>query len=452
MNAAEVTSPAPQRKRLRLRAGGTGGVGGANPLAVLTLQPRRADAVWTRAEWTALCVHLHNANENLRYVMGFRDEYDRTRYVRSKRMPFARAISWAWTSISGSPRSRLAYVPFSTNDREQSRWGGLDFDAHQEGQADRARELAFAAFRLLLNVPDLCLILETSGSGGWHLWAISTEFHSNQDWIRFLKSVAGAIGAPISAGICEIFPPDSLPSKFGKGMRAPGCYNPRTESCSQIIWENTRSCLESVLSGNSKTRPLICSGLQDELPDIERSSLSLPPYRGAELLQKLGITAGGTRNGKLASLVGEVFHQVGHAVARRLAEDQFRTATVRPKATQPEHMASFEQLWTGLASNWAAALSPAEREVFTRLETENERDAFRIVRSFERKAKQDGAADFPIVRDSLAARLGISGPGAAKIRDKLAKLGAIRKTANYVPNKFAARFKWLTRGPDGFDK
>ena len=59
-----------------------------------------------------------------------------------------------------------------------------------------------------------------------------------------------------------------------------------------------------------------------------------------------------------------------------------------------------------------------------------------------RKAEQDGAADFPIVRDNLAERLGITGKGAAGIRDKLAKLGAIEKTADYVPNKFAARYGW----------
>jgi hypothetical protein len=106
-------------------------------------------------------------------------------------------------------------------------------------------------------------------------------------------------------------------------------------------------------------------------------------------------------------------------------------------------MASFDDLWSGLVEDWKSNLSAAERQLFTRLETANERDAFRIVRSFARKAEQDGAADFPIVRDSLAARLGITGKGAAGIRDKLARLGAISKTVNYVPNKAAARFKWL---------
>lgn len=138
-----------------------------------------------------------------------------------------------------------------------------------------------------------------------------------------------------------------------------------------------------------------------------------------------------------------MFHQVGRDVAQRLAATQFRTKTATTNAEEPEHMASFEKLWAGLAEKWAATLSTTEREIFKRLETENERDAFRIVRSYARKADQDGAADFPIVRDNLAARLGITGNGAAGIRDKLARLGAIEKTADYVPNKFAARFRWL---------
>jgi hypothetical protein len=325
--------------------------------------------------------------------------------------------------------------------------GGMDFDAHH-GESGRARELALAAFRVLLNAPGLAVILETSGSGGWHVWTIALDFHDTREWIRMLKSVADTIGAPVTAGVCEIFPPDSLPSRFGKGMRAPGCWNPGTDTCSQIVWENCRTSLESVLSGKSKIAPLNCKDLQVHFPDTKKeTSFSVPLYREAELLQRLGITATGTRNGKLGTLVGMAFHQTGYTVARRLAEAQFRTKTAPTKASEAEHLESFEKHWTGLAEKWNATLSAAEREIFTRLETENERDAFRIVRSFARKAVQDGAADFPVVRDSLAERLGVTGKGAAWIRDKLAKLGIIAKTADYVPNKFAARYKWFLSTP-----
>jgi hypothetical protein len=403
--------------------------------------------VWTQSEWTALCDHLHNGNDATRFVMGFRDADGCKRYVKSKKLTVARAISWSWQSISGTPKSRLAFVPYSTNDRQQSRWGGLDFDAHN-GEADRARELALAAFRVLLNEPDLAVILETSGSGGWHVWAISPDFHDTREWIRLLKSVVSTIGTVIAAGVCEIFPPDSLPSRFGKGMRAPGCWNPGTETCSEIIWENVRTSLESVLSRKSKTTPLDCKCLETHFPDTEKeNSFLVFLYRERELLHKLGITVTATRNAKLSGLVGEVFHQVGRGVAQRLAVAQFRNKTAATKAEEPAHLASFEKLWAGLAEKWTATLSPAEREIFTRLETENERDAFRIVRSFARKANQDAAADFPIVRDNLAERLGITGKGAAWIRDRLGSLGVIKRTAEYKPNKAAARYEWLLGHP-----
>ena len=415
---------------------------GLNTFAVMGWQPKQADTVWTRSELAALYEHLHNGNDKTHFVMGFRDKDGCKKYVRSKTLPVHRAISWAWSSIAGLPKSRLAFVPYSTNDRQQSRWGGMDFDAHN-GESERARELAFAAFRVLLNEPDLAVILEMSGSGGWHVWAISPDFHETQEWIRLLKFVVVTIGTTVAAGVCEIFPPDSLPSRYGKGMRAPGSWNPGTNDFSQIVWENCRTSLKSVLSGKSKITPLNHNGLESHFPEIKKEdSFSVSLYRESELFQKLGISVTGTRNDKLSSLVGEVFHQVGRGMAQRLAVQQFRTKTATTKADEVEHMASFEKLWAGLADEWAATLSAAEREIFTRLETENERDAFRIVRSYARKAEQDGAADFPIVRDNLGDRLGITGKGAAWIRDKLARLGAIVKTVNYVPNKSAARYKW----------
>ena len=424
--------------------------GGASPLALLSCQPQPAGAVWTRAEWTSLCNHLHNGNSPMHFVMGFRDKEGLKKYVRSKLLPVDRAISWAWSSFAGAPKSRLAFVPYSTNEAQQSRWGGLDFDAHGEtifgkksGPSDRARELALAAFRVLLNLPGVAVILETSGSGGWHVWVISPDFHAIGEWVRLLKSVAALIGTVVASGVCEIYPPDSLPSRFGKGLRAPGCWNPSTDTCSEIVWENTHTSLENVLSRKSKTQPCSDSNLQKQFLDKERSISFSPPLYRQEQFQRFSITAARTRNDKLGSLVGDVFYQVGRGMAQRLAAEQFLIKTVATKASETEHMVSFEKLWQGMADKWTASLSTAEREIFARLETENERDGFRILRSFARKAEQDGKPDFPIVRDNLGQRLGITGNGAAGIRDKLVTLGAIAKTANYVPNKFSARFKWL---------
>ena len=86
---------------------------------------------------------------------------------------------------------------------------------------------------------------------------------------------------------------------------------------------------------------------------------------------------------------------------------------------------------------------PNEHEAYDRLEGENLRDAFRIIRSFERKAQRDESDDFAIARDNLAARLGVTGKGAAWIRDRLVELKVIVRTQEYKPNRSAARYRWL---------
>ena len=413
-----------------------------NSAALLSWEPKPATAVWTQAEWTLLSEHLHNGNPETHFIMGFREADGSKRYVRSKNMTVKKAMAWGWSSIARCPQKRLAFVPYAQNQRGHSRWGGMDFDAHH-GEADRARELAWAAFRCLLSMRDLAVILETSGSGGWHVWAISAEFHEVGEWVRLLTQVAGAIGTVIAAGVCEIFPHAASGLRYGKGMRAPGSWNPSTDQCNQIVWENTLTSLDLVHSGKSKNGSLICNGLASDFPDREKSFLSLPPYRGVELLKKFGITMTATRNQKLGELVGEVFHQVGHATARRLAERQFSQKTAATQATESEHLKSFEVLWEGLAGQWISSLTAAESRIYGQLQSENERDVFRIIRSYARKAKAEGLTDFPIARDNLAERIGVTGKGAAWIRDKLARLGAITKTAKYVPNKSATRYRWI---------
>ena len=67
----------------------------------------------------------------------------------------------------------------------------------------------------------------------------------------------------------------------------------------------------------------------------------------------------------------------------------------------------------------------------------------------KRKAAEDNSADFPIVRDNLGERVGITGKGAGLMRKKFVGLGIIVETVPFVPNKAAARFRWLlTETPD----
>jgi len=136
-------------------------------------------------------------------------------------------------------------VPYSQNSERQSRWAAFDFDAH-DGNCDRARALAFESFRRLMDIQGISIILEGTGSGGWHVWAVAKEFHRVDDWVSLLKRVATEIGAVIQAGVCEIFPPDSSQMEFGNGVRAPGCWNPGTDTLSEIFWHNTEPLISQL--------------------------------------------------------------------------------------------------------------------------------------------------------------------------------------------------------------
>ncbi len=406
--------------------------------AILNLQGKPANAVWTCQEFTKLCQHLHNDNGSTRYIMGFNKDGEK-KYVRSKTLLSSKAISWAWSTINGRSKSGLAFVPYSMNQDKLSRWCAWDFDAH-DGNRKRANDFALAAFRRLLG-ENLFLILESSGQG-WHLWAIAKDFHPVQDWVRLLKDVARFIGAPIEPGVCEIFPPDTLATGLGKGMRVPGSWNPGTGTINEIFWENTQVLL-------SHLSPADLRDIPPQLTDIERnlsfSSSSAPLYREWERnwFNQYSIKTVSTRNDQLSGLVGEMFHQVGRTMAGRLVEAQFNTKAVATKATLADHQYSFSLLWDGLREKWLATLTDRERSQFRGLTTETERDGFRIVRGYHRYSEAQKQADFPIAVENLGERLGLTKQGASEMRKKFVAVGILELTLPYRPNKTAARYKWL---------
>jgi hypothetical protein len=427
---------------------------------LLGVQGRPANDIWTKAEWTNLCRHLNNENGDFRFIMGTR-KHGIKLYWRSKRLPLEKAIYWGWDSICGKSKTRAAFTPYSKNNRQQSRWGAMDWDAHN-GEEQRAWGFALHAFRLLVTMnSDLFIVLEHSGSG-LHLWAIAKEFKPVGWWVRLLKKIAAAIGAPIRDGVCEIYPSDNLPerSPFGVGMRAPGSWNPGTEKANNIFWQNLHDLLAAIDQN-------ACSDPSARLTNQQKKFLLRPEgpipkrsregprgagkagrkmnlYRWDEWREKFAITTPATRNNQLKELVGEVFWQVGSWMARRMAEEQFTSKVVQTVANLESHMASFEALWRGMNRTWLKTLSKAERERYDRLETQNLRDAFRIVRSYRRKADIDDSAEFAIAAENLGNRLGITTQGACDIRKELQRAGVVRKTREYQPHVSAAYYCWTS--------
>jgi hypothetical protein len=419
--------------------------------ALCSIQGKPALEIWPLQDLGRLWQHLHNGNGRFDYVMGFRDKgTGEKQYKRSRKVPVERALSWALATVQGgkTPEKSLAFVPYSTNAGQMSRWGGFDFDAHG-GELERARRFAFDAFRHLLNC-ESATILETSGSGGWHVWGISPEFKPVAHWIRLLKGIARDIGAPIESGICEIFPPDTISRGYGKGMRAPGAWNPSTNTFSEIFWQNADGLiagLPPLVSGKFRRIGEVGVSYSETSPIEKEISLFLLPLSAlGELIggaDSYRISRTATRREKLKALVGASFHQVSRIVAEHLARAQFAEKNVTTNADEAEHMKNFAELWEWKEKPWLDSLGQAEREKFLALSTDAERGAFRIIRSYARKAAQDGNADFPIVRDNLGRRIGITGKGAGLLRGKFTRLCIIKPTVPYKPNVAAARFRWL---------
>lgn len=421
---------------------------------------RPALEIWTRKELSALYHFLHNDNGPFDWAMGFLDrETLKPRFTRSKKVAASRGMSWAIASLSSDKleTKRIAFAPYASNADGMSRWGALDFDAH-DGDESRAREFAFAATECLRSM-NFTVILESSGSGGWHVWALAPEFRCVNQWIRLLKLVARDIGAEIKSGICEIFPSDSIRSGLGKALRAPGTRNPKTQSLSLIHWQNVESLLTG-LSGKVSSVETSRIGELARLPSVSSSiekKTSLFSFSSLkEGLRPLGIPVAfsiqkrATRHEQLSALVGATFWLCSKVYGQKLAELQLAEATASTNASASEHREDFLSLWAGMESAWFASMPSDARAKFDLLTTDAERDAFRIIENFARLSGDTEADDFPIGRDNLAARLAMTGKGAGQLRMRFVKLGILQQTAQYRPNVAAARYRWNLQIPDAY--
>jgi len=390
---------------------------------VLVGHAKKADVVFTPRQWFAMCAHMMNENPANFFLMPYRDKNGTAK--------FAKAFK------AKSPAS-IGFYP--TNSQRRSRWAAMDFDMHDDDQM-RARDLALKAFSVLYRQPQLCVALTASAGdpvhSGWHLFIFTAEFFPCDEWTRLLRQVADQIGAPVKSGVCEIFPDECR--GIGRGIRAPGTWNPKSDECGLILHETFSAFLHAELSVTSKEGNASLS-VRCNTREGDQITPSSELFRGehGEWVPAFAITAPRSRHAKLEALVGTAFFQVSMKVARQNAERQFHEATPAPAATLSEHLAEFNDLWAGMERIWRKKLYAAEREKINSLATDNNREAFRITRNWS----QADSPDFRIVCASLANRLGVTLKTASNIRRHFCSLGILRKTAEYVPHKFSARYEW----------
>jgi hypothetical protein len=395
---------------------------------VLLGHAKRADVVFTPRQWFSLCIHMMNENPSNFFLMPYRDKDGEPKFAKAYNANVDDRIQWAWDTITGRAKSPASIGFYPTNPRRQSRWAAMDFDSHDDDQM-RARDLAHKAFAHLIREPNLYVALTTSAGdpqhSGWHLFIFTAEFYPCEDWSRLLRQVADQIGAPVIPGVCEIFPDGSR--GIGHGIRAPGTWNPKNGQCGLLL----RESFSRLLTLSSPKEELCFLGTRST---TREEKLSLPSS------ESFKITAPGTRHSKLLELVGALFLQCGREVARKIAESQHTEASPAPVASLDEHLTEFDLAWAGMQRQWLRKLSPAEGTKFGALTTDNERDAFKILRNWS----QTDSPDFKAHCRTLGERLGITLPGAANIRRRFCSARIMRQTKPYVPHKLAARYRWIT--------
>jgi hypothetical protein len=412
---------------------------------VLVGHAQKADVVWTRDDFLALCEHMMNCNDRNFFLIPYRKEDGTAHFAKAKTARADRRASWAWDTINGRAKHPASIGFYPRNAEGKTRWGALDFDAHNDN-GERARELALAAFQILYRHPQLFVVLATSGSEGWHLFVFTHDFHDCSKWDRLLRQVAALIGVTIEKGVLEIFPCETR-GHLGYPIRAPGTWNPKHDSFSLIAFENISPFLRAHKEEGKRVSLSYRSKDGADGADLTYRSEEWV-YRGEfdEWRVRFSITERRTRRNKLKAMVDHIFRQVGRAVARRNAELQYDEKTAPTAAGRSEHLKEFDELWGWWETRWLGELSESQREKFEALrEDSTDREAFRVIRNFAQLSSNEGN-DFRIVAEQLAKRLGVTLQSACNIRRRFCAAGILEQTAEYVPQKLAARFTWILAG------
>ena len=422
-------------------------------------EARRADVIWSEGDFKALCEHMLNDNPPDYFLSAWIDKASaQPRFAKAPRWSRAdKRASWAWATITGKAKVPTAIGFYPSNPEQKSRWAAIDFDAHN-GEHEQARKRALEGFSLLLQQPQLYLILCASGNG-YHLFIYTRELNPVGQWIVLLQQVCGWMGVPIADGTCEIFPNERAESqRTGKAIRAPGTWNPKNDMFSLIEAETVRPLLETL------PRTWSC-GVGKANRALPRNSTALSLHKSTNtyfftthtgstepiverLLARYPIEQKGTRNGVLVQLIGDLIHKFGREAAERIVEEHYRRYQPNIGSPLDEHLRDFAAAWDGMCKKLVDSLSPEEQRAFNALNTEHQREGFLIVRAFAGAAAYKGERDFAIARASLADRLSITPCGSSDVIRKLCDVNAIAPTQPYVRLKKPARFRWLPPRPD----
>jgi len=217
------------------------------PAHVAHHPPVRIDTFMTKEQFVRLASHMGSGNPISHFLVVHKDENGKPRFSKARSSKRAKDhASWTYDTITDKAKIKTSMGVYCKNEQNQSTWGAIDFDAHQSGQDELAKNRAIRAFTLELEYRDRYLILSASGRG-YHIFSITKEPRPVQAWTKELKTVCDTIGAPVIDGECEIFPNDRTPSQeTGKAIRLPGTMNPTTGEIEMILADTIMPLLDKL--------------------------------------------------------------------------------------------------------------------------------------------------------------------------------------------------------------
>ena len=425
------------------------------PAKVVRQSPVRIDTLLTKAQFVSLIRHMLNSNPVSHFLTVWRDENGDARFAKAKPNRDAEThAGWTYDTITEKAKRKTSMGLYPKNQDNESTWAALDFDAHDPTQREDAELRAVRAFTLLLEYRDRYLILSASGRG-YHVFIIAHEPRPITEWVRMLKNTAETVGAPIQDGVCEMFPGEKTANQeVGRALRVPGSLNPATGEVEKIMADTIQPLLdhlarqETAQNGSTRERHLLRRGklslVKEANSYFREQKQSQPCFFSAstdrliaEVIAKYPITRKGTRNGILTKLVGELFRKFGYTLSEQIVRQHYCANDSNVRTGVAEHLREFRQAWESFRKKELARLSHSERERFDKLQTDAQREAFFLCRSFT-KLK----SEFPLSQASLADRISVTRQGAGYVIDRLIELGVIKKTAEARPHTRSACYRW----------
>jgi len=162
-----------------------------------------------------------------------------------------------------------------------------------------------------------------------------------------------------------------------------------------------------------------------------------------DVIQNHPVPRKGSRQTVLMTLIGDLVHKFGYHKAREIAELHYRTYEANVRTPLEEHMKEFDRAWPGAVAKIRERFTTSERDIFDQLRTDHQREGFRIIWAFAQAAVYGGKPDFPVGRDSLADRIGVTSAGAGCVIQNLCDFKAIEPTKPAIRHKSSARFCWF---------